>query len=90
MSTLKHSFSNSSGETFLFVSLVTNLYVLFIPTRLADHFGGKLHMGFIKIRDRLKELQVMLKWSLQENLWSFANSIVQWHGLLCYLIPFSV
>lgn len=25
--------------------------------RLADHFGGKLHMGFIKIRDRLKELQ---------------------------------
>ena len=27
--------------------------------RLADHFGGKLHMGFIKIRDRLKELQVL-------------------------------
>ena len=26
--------------------------------RLADHFGGKLHMGFIKIRDRLKELEV--------------------------------
>ncbi|CAB3987218.1 RNA-binding Luc7-like 2 isoform X4 [Paramuricea clavata] len=25
--------------------------------RLADHFGGKLHMGFIKIRDRLKELE---------------------------------
>lgn len=25
--------------------------------RLADHFGGKLHMGFIKIRDRLAELQ---------------------------------
>ncbi|CAB4014632.1 RNA-binding Luc7-like 1, partial, partial [Paramuricea clavata] len=24
---------------------------------LADHFGGKLHMGFIKIRDRLKELE---------------------------------
>ncbi|EDV27986.1 uncharacterized protein TRIADDRAFT_53093 [Trichoplax adhaerens] len=26
--------------------------------RLADHFGGKLHMGFIRVRQRLKELQV--------------------------------
>lgn len=25
--------------------------------RLADHFGGKLHMGFIRIRERLAELQ---------------------------------
>ncbi|XP_046856709.1 putative RNA-binding protein Luc7-like 2 isoform X2 [Xenia sp. Carnegie-2017] len=25
--------------------------------RLADHFGGKLHMGFIKIRERIKELE---------------------------------
>ncbi|RDD36553.1 putative RNA-binding protein Luc7-like 2 [Trichoplax sp. H2] len=25
--------------------------------RLADHFGGKLHMGFIRVRQRLKELQ---------------------------------
>jgi len=24
--------------------------------RLADHFGGKLHLGFIKIRERLEEL----------------------------------
>merc|ERR1719508_287553 len=24
--------------------------------RLADHFGGKLHLGFIKIRDKLTEL----------------------------------
>ena len=28
--------------------------------RLADHFGGKLHLGFIKIRDTLKEYQVCL------------------------------
>ena len=28
--------------------------------RLADHFGGKLHLGFIKIRDTLKEYQVWL------------------------------
>jgi len=25
--------------------------------RLADHFGGRLHMGFISVRDRLEELQ---------------------------------
>ena len=26
--------------------------------RLADHFGGKLHMGYMLIRERLSELQV--------------------------------
>ena len=26
--------------------------------RLADHFGGKLHLGFIKIREKLDELMV--------------------------------
>lgn len=25
--------------------------------RLADHFGGKLHLGFIKIREKLSELE---------------------------------
>jgi len=25
--------------------------------RLADHFGGRLHMGFIKVRERLQELE---------------------------------
>lgn len=25
--------------------------------RLADHFGGKLHLGFIKIREKLAELE---------------------------------
>ena len=28
--------------------------------RLADHFGGRLHMGFISVRDRLEELEVSL------------------------------
>lgn len=28
--------------------------------RLADHFGGKLHLGFIKIREKLAELEVKL------------------------------
>lgn len=27
--------------------------------RLADHFGGKLHLGFIKIRDKLSDLEVI-------------------------------
>ena len=26
--------------------------------RLADHFGGKLHLGFIEIRDKLADLTV--------------------------------
>lgn len=26
--------------------------------RLADHFGGKLHLGFITIREKLSELKV--------------------------------
>ena len=26
--------------------------------RLADHFGGKLHLGFIEIREKLANLQV--------------------------------
>lgn len=28
--------------------------------RLADHFGGKLHLGFIEIREKLEKLRVSL------------------------------
>lgn len=28
--------------------------------RLADHFGGKLHLGFMAIRDKLAELEVRI------------------------------
>lgn len=28
--------------------------------RLADHFGGKLHLGFIEIREKLDKLRVRL------------------------------
>ena len=28
--------------------------------RLADHFGGKLHLGFIKIREKLAGLMVSM------------------------------
>lgn len=27
--------------------------------RLADHFGGKLHLGFITIREKLEDLKVI-------------------------------
>lgn len=27
--------------------------------RLADHFGGKLHLGYMLIREKLAELQVI-------------------------------
>lgn len=32
--------------------------VTFSDRRLADHFGGKLHLGYMQIRDKLAELQV--------------------------------
>lgn len=30
----------------------------FSDRRLADHFGGKLHLGYMQIREKLAELQV--------------------------------
>lgn len=35
------------------------LIVTFSDRRLADHFGGKLHLGYMQIRDKLAELQVL-------------------------------
>ena len=29
--------------------------------RLADHFGGKLHLGFITIREKLEELKALVE-----------------------------
>ena len=29
--------------------------------RLVDHFGGKLHLGFITIREKLEELKVSVE-----------------------------
>lgn len=31
--------------------------------RLADHFGGKLHLGFIQIREKLDQLKVCLRFN---------------------------
>lgn len=35
--------------------------------RLADHFGGKLHLGFMAIRDKLAELEVRTRWKFNFN-----------------------
>lgn len=35
--------------------------------RLADHFGGKLHLGFIKIREKLAELEVSIFFFIVQN-----------------------
>ncbi len=29
--------------------------------RLADHFGGKLHIGFVTIREKIKQLEEMIE-----------------------------
>lgn len=33
-------------------------YVVSSDRRLADHFGGKLHLGYMQVREKLAELQV--------------------------------
>ncbi|KAG1331284.1 hypothetical protein COCNU_02G012520 [Cocos nucifera] len=44
--------------------------------RLADHFGGKLHLGYMQIREKLKELQVKVLF------------LPGWHGsVLTGLVP---
>lgn len=50
--------------------------------RLADHFGGKLHLGFIKIREKLAELQV--------GKFLFGKVCVVLHVLYCITIQVKV
>ena len=48
--------------------------------RLADHFGGKLHLGFIKIREKLEALMVRPFWGLfkaRENRLNLSYDISQ-------------
>lgn len=39
--------------------------------RLADHFGGKLHLGFIEIREKLEKLRVRMSWSRSMLLYAW-------------------
>lgn len=41
--------------------------------RLADHFGGKLHLGFIKIREKLAELEVIKKFEIKFTVVSYLS-----------------
>uniref|UniRef100_A0A3B4Y9V8 LUC7-like (S. cerevisiae) n=1 Tax=Seriola lalandi dorsalis TaxID=1841481 RepID=A0A3B4Y9V8_SERLL len=41
--------------------------------RLADHFGGKLHLGFIQIREKLDQLKVYVSLSHHVNLQRIKN-----------------
>lgn len=45
--------------------------------RLADHFGGKLHLGFITIREKLEELKVRFYLSSVKTLISSFKVLVQ-------------
>ena len=47
--------------------------------RLADHFGGKLHLGFIKIREKLAELEVIINYYFSSCCNCFCFS-VSWKG----------
>ena len=44
---------------FCFSLPINHCYTL-LCVRLADHFGGKLHMGFVQIREKMETLEVNL------------------------------
>lgn len=35
--------------------------------RLADHFGGKLHIGFVTIREKIKQLEEMIAKKMEQR-----------------------
>jgi len=47
----KHLDISNVQTSFIFLAF-------FSDRRLADHFGGKLHLGYMQIREKLAELQV--------------------------------
>jgi hypothetical protein len=52
--------------------------------RLADHFGGKLHLGFIKIREKLSDLEVSIKNGLTHAL-SFSKCWSHFSEMLSFI-----
>lgn len=52
--------------------------VIFSDRRLADHFGGKLHLGYMQIREKLAELQV--------KIFIFLLSYVLYFNYTCHLL----
>jgi hypothetical protein len=53
-----HSLSVYPNWTFKKEIISCNIVIVHSDRRLADHFGGKLHLGYMLIREKLKELQV--------------------------------
>jgi len=51
-------YGNISYMRFLFIFdiFMKCLSTLFSDQRLADHFGGKLHLGYMQIREKLTKL----------------------------------
>lgn len=46
--------------------------MVYSDRRLADHFGGKLHLGYMQIREKLAEMQVkFLQFSLVYYVYYF-------------------
>jgi len=52
--------ADSAVDSYVLCSVFMCCDVLMCSCRLADHFGGKLHMGYVTIRDRIKLLEVSI------------------------------
>lgn len=52
--------------------------------RLADHFGGKLHLGFIEIREKLEKLRVRMSWSRSMLLYAWVLISATNVSVQCY------
>lgn len=51
--------------------------------RLADHFGGKLHLGFIEIREKLEKLRVRTE-QLLWFAWNFSSVVQRFSLSFCF------
>jgi hypothetical protein len=49
---------NNCLDTSVLFAVTLLIYIIYSDRRLADHFGGKLHLGYMQIREKLAELQV--------------------------------
>lgn len=50
--------------------------------RLADHFGGKLHIGYMLIRERLEDMKVCIPFKKKRHVPVWYTLIMSLRGLL--------
>ena len=56
--------------------------------RLADHFGGKLHIGFVTIREKIKLLEVCLSVCVCLCVCVCWGGVCVWmNGCECVMVP---